>query len=101
VADFEAISSRNRNSIAYFGLKHHHRKKRGVLPENEAATGLAGQEFSAGLIFLCFVSFYLTCPEHLSESGPALKQSNSGGKELKRSIVPLPGIIKIFTFLIY
>jgi hypothetical protein len=40
-------------------LKHHYRKKRGGLPEIEAATGFAGGSLSSGLIFLCFVSFHL------------------------------------------
>jgi hypothetical protein len=52
------------------------------------------------LIFLCFVSFYPTCPEHLSESGPALKQSNSGEIEMKRLKRAIPGKSEIFTFLL-
>jgi hypothetical protein len=67
--------------------------------------GRCGEEISAGLIFLCFVSFYQFFPEHLSESGPALfysgpalKRSNSGEKEMKPLKGALPDKIKISTF---
>jgi len=43
--------------------------------------GPCGEKFSAGLIFLCFVSFYQE-------------------KEMKRVKKPLPNKIKIFTFLL-
>jgi hypothetical protein len=47
-----------------------------------------GEEFSAGLIFLCFVSFYQACPVLFRE------------KEMKRVKVPLPNKYKVFTFLL-
>jgi hypothetical protein len=79
--------------VAFF--KYHYRKKCGGLAREEGGFWPCGKEFSAGLIFLCFVSFYLTCPEHLSESGPAMKQSNSGEKEMKRLKRNLPNKSKI------
>jgi hypothetical protein len=51
------------------------------MPKNEAATG-HGKEFSAGLIFLCFVSFYQE-------------------KEMKRPKKALQTKSKIFTSLIF
>ena len=50
-----------------------------------------GREFSAGLIFLCFVSFHQACPE--------AKQLR--GKEMKRLKEPLTNKSKIFTFLLF
>jgi hypothetical protein len=47
-----------------------------------------GREFSAGLIFLCFVSFYQACPEALQ-----LRE-----KEMKRLKEPMPNKINFSLF---
>jgi len=44
-------------------LKYLYRKKRGGIARERGGDRPCGREFSAGLIFLCFVSFYPTCPE--------------------------------------
>jgi hypothetical protein len=62
-------------------LKHHYRKKRGGPAREGGGFWPCGEEFSAGLIFLCFVSFHL-------------RKRNEEAKK------PLPGKIKIFIFLL-
>jgi len=66
--------------VAFF--KYHYRKKCGGLAREEGGFWPCGKEFSAGLIFLCFVSFYLTCPEAQQIRG---KRNEEAKKSYARS----------------